>query len=150
MIRAPGIAPGRRDDVASLIDVFPTLLSRLPDPVIDPALGGRDLFARDARQHASSPYLETLGAARERRFGLVDGEFKFVVTESDGRSTGRLTRRGRDEVDLVAAAPQIARQMRVRLEARRREIERGPPETRQELEAEARERLRALGYADDS
>jgi hypothetical protein len=72
-----------------------------------------------------------------------------VVGTGDGAGD-RLTRRGREEFDLRAAAPQVARDLRRRLDARRREYADGMPETRQVLSEADRARLRALGYAGDS
>ena len=92
--------------------------------------------------------MAALGSSEARRYGLVKDGYKFVVTERDGVWNGRLSRMGREDVDLSAAAPQIARELRLRLVEMRSEVDRGVPESRQELSAEDIETLRALGYGE--
>jgi len=149
LLRIPGREPEKRADAASLIDVLPTLLGVLGVNALDPPLPGRDLLAPGASQQASSPYMATLGSSHQVRYGLVEDGFKFVVTEQNGIRRGRLSRRGRDEVDITAAAPQIAGPMRKRLtRIRKRILDEQPPELRQDLSTQDREHLRALGYVD--
>jgi hypothetical protein len=132
-----------------LADVLPTLLAALGATPQGPALPGRDLFAPGAGSGASRPYLATLGGSSVPRFGLVEGDYKLVVSERDGIWDGRLTRRGHEDVDLAAAAPQIAQPMRQRLKRIRSRMARGRAEVRQELSEREREKLRALGYVDE-
>jgi arylsulfatase A-like enzyme len=146
--RVPGRQPARRDDVAALTDVLPTLMAAVCEEPTEPAPAGRDLLAPGAATAASRPFLATLGGSRVPRFGLVEGEYEFVVSERDGVWDGRLTRRGHGEVDLAAAAPQIAGPMRRRLNHIRARMTRGRAELRQELSAQERESLRALGYVE--
>jgi arylsulfatase len=145
MIRIPGVPPARRDDVVSLVDVAPTLLRRVVDAAPDGAAPGRDLLAPGAEDQHSSPYLASLDGGEVSHYGLVEGEFKFVTSLRDGVWDGALYRRGRDDTDLAAGAPQVAAAMRRRLEAVRAGLAR-PGETRQQLSAEDVERLEALGY----
>jgi arylsulfatase len=148
LFRLPGRKPQRRDDVAALSDVLPTLVAAVGEAPIDPAPPGRDLLAPGAEKSASRPYLATLGGSSRPRFGLVEGDYKLVISERNGVWDGRLTRRGRGGIDLSAAAPQIAGRMRKRLKRIQSRMERGRAETRQELSQEEREHLRALGYVD--
>jgi arylsulfatase len=148
LFRLPGREPQVRDDVASLTDVLPTLVAAVSDTPIEPAPGGRDLLAPGAENAASRPYLATLGGSGTLRFGLVEGDYKLVVSERDGVWDGRLTRRGRGEIDLAAAAPQISGPMRKRLKRIRARMARGRAEVRQELSLQERENLRALGYVE--
>jgi arylsulfatase len=149
LFRIPGRAPERRDDVASLLDVLPTLLAAVSGAPPDPAPPGRNLLAPGAAAAASRPYLATLGASRVTRFGLVEGDYMLVVSERDGVWDGQLTRRGHDAVDLAAAAPQITQPMRRRLKRVHARMARGRAEVRQELSEQERENLRALGYLDE-
>ena len=149
LFRLPGRKPVRRDDVAALTDVLPTLVAAVSDVPIEPAPRGRDLLAPGAANAVSRPYLATLGGSRRLRFGLVDGDYKLVLSERDGVWSSRLTRRGRGELDLAAAAPQITGPMRKRLQRIRARMARGRAEVRQELSAQERENLRALGYVDE-
>jgi len=146
--RLPGREPVRRDDVAALSDVLPTLVAALSDVPIEPAPPGRDLLAPGAANAASRPYLATLGGSHRPRVGLVEGEYKLVLSNRDGVWYSQLTRRGRGELDLAAAAPQITGPMRQRLKRIRARMARGRAEVRQELSPQERESLRALGYAD--
>jgi len=148
LFRLPGRKPQLRDDVASLTDVLPTLVAAVSNAPIEPAPAGRDLLAPGAESAASRPYLATLGGSRSARFGLVEGDYKLVVSERDGVWDGRLTRRGREEFDLAAAAPQITGPMRKRLKRIRSRMARGRAEVRQELSPQERENLRALGYVE--
>jgi len=148
LFRLPGRKPMRRDDVAALTDVLPTLVAAVGEAPIEPAPAGRDLLAPGAESAASRPFLATLGGSRVPRFGLVEGEYTFVISERDGVWDGRLTRRGHGELDLAAAAPQIAGPMRRRLNHIRSRMQRGRAELRQDLSSQERENLRALGYVE--
>jgi arylsulfatase len=146
MIRVPGRGAARRDDVVSLVDVYPTLLALLEDVRIGPEAFGRDLFGEGARERASRAYLATLRGSETARYGLVDEGYKFIVSEREGVFDGRLHELGREDVDLGAAAPQVASRLRQRLWELRERVDRGVSETRQQLSEEDRESLRALGY----
>ncbi len=146
LLRVPGLAATTRDDVVSLVDVAPTLSARLLDAAPAPGRPGRDLLAPGAEQRHSSPYLAALRGADVPRYGLVDVGFKYVVEQRDGVWRGRLTRRGDDEVDLTAPAPQVASRMRARLEQLMERYRRVDVESRRELSNEDRRKLEALGY----
>jgi arylsulfatase A-like enzyme len=145
-IRDPRRAPRRRDDLASLVDLHPTLLARLGGARPDPDRSGRDLLADGAEREASTAYLATLGASSVERYGLVDGDYKLVVAEGDGSLEERLTRARAEDIDVAAEAPEIAAALRAKLRALRTKLASGPPETRQQLSPADREKLRALGY----
>lgn len=143
----PGAKPGRRNDVASLLDVLPTLEAALLG-VADPARTGRALLAPGENQRSSTVYLATLQGSKEHRVGVIDGEFKYVAAlRNDGAWDGRLTRRGDDSVDLTAPAPQVAARLRSRLEELIRTHAEAPG-TQLELSDEDRASMRALGYLD--
>lgn len=150
LFRVPGREPDRRDDVASTIDILPTVLGALGLGVLESDAEGRDLLAPDAAEHASRPYFAALRSASRLRYGIVQGEFKFVVTEEKGIGRGKLTRRGRDEVDITAAAPQIVGPMRKRLKRiRARVLGAQQDEMQQEISNQDRDQLRALGYVEE-
>jgi arylsulfatase len=142
LLRAPGLAPGRRGDVVSLRDLYPTLLQRLAGTA--PRGAGRDLLAPDAAERDSEPYLSTLGAAPQRRYAIVADGYKLVVAEREGVFDSRLYRLGREDVDLSPAAPQVAAALRERLDRLRGGLVRGD-EVPQALSDGDREQLRALG-----
>jgi arylsulfatase len=146
MLRLPGTAPGRREDLASLVDLLPTLLARLLGPDAVPGLPGRDLLAEGAAEEGSSPYMATLAAGDLPHYALIEGDFKFVATLREGVWDGALYRRDDEGVDLAAAAPQIAADLRNKLKRMRADLSQRQ-ETRQALSPEDVKRLEALGYA---
>jgi arylsulfatase len=146
IIRVPGRPAARRDEAVSLVDLYPTLLALLEGAPVAREQLGRDLFAEGAAESASLPYLATLKAEETTQYGLVDDGYKLIVSERDGVFDGRLHQLGRESVDLSAAAPQIAEQLRRRLWELRERVDLGVSETRQEFSEEDRENLRALGY----
>jgi hypothetical protein len=94
----------------------------------------------------SVPYLASLGGSTVPRQGIVDGEYKLVLSPRDGLWDASLVRRAHEPVELAAAAPQIAAALRERLAGLRALYVTGRPEQRQEFSPEDRDRLRALGY----
>jgi arylsulfatase len=147
-LRIPGRPPGRRDDVVSLVDLFPTLMRQLADATADPARPGRDLLAGATAEGGSSVYLAALGGAPVPRYGLIDGRFKLVVSEVDGATREQLFLRGQETVNLATAAPEQTRAMREQLSALRARTRPDPTAKVQDLSAEDLDRLRALGYGD--
>jgi arylsulfatase len=147
-IKDPHLEPGRRDDVAGLVDLLPTLLARVGESARRPP-GGRDLFAPGAEEAGSVVYLAALGGSPEvPRFGLVEGPYKLLLQQVDGRWEEQLYERGRDSVDLAPARRERVAEMRGRLDALRRHHGRQPPAGVQSLSAEERKTLEALGYAE--
>ncbi|MEE2679059.1 MAG: sulfatase-like hydrolase/transferase [Myxococcota bacterium] len=144
--RMPGKEPERRSDVASLLDVAPTLQSQVLDLPSPAGAPGRDLLAPGASERPSTVYLATLQGSRVPRIGVVEGGFKYrAELGADGSWRGRLNRRGDDSVDLTAPAPQVAGQLRERLEELLKRYAAAPaPPTA--LDAKDREHLEALGY----
>ncbi len=146
LVRRPGAVPARRDDVASLVDLYPSLLRQLADVAVDPSYPGRDLLAPGAADAAGTSYLATLRGGRRSRFGVVEAGEKLVVSRArDGRLERQLFRRGDDGVDRSGMFAERAAALERRLEALRRGIA-TRAEQRQQLSETERERLRALGY----
>ena len=159
LIRAPGLEAGVSDEPVSLVDMFPTLLTlalgreaaALELAAGDFAAPGRDLLSEEAGDPLGerSLFMASLGGASVPRYGIVEGEYKLVLSSRDGVWNGQLVRREGEEVDLTAAAPQIVSALRSRLHAFREEVAAGgQPEVQQRLTPEDREKLRALGYAE--
>jgi len=146
LLRVPGRAPRGRSDVASLVDLRRTLLALATGEPGQPGERGRDLLAAEAPQAASLPLLATLGGARLPRYGLVDGEFKYVIVREGEAWQGHLYRRGDDATDLATPAPHVARAMRSRLEQVLQSIPEPARADERPLDAAERANLRALGY----
>jgi len=149
LLRVPGLPPHRRADVASLVDIFPTLLHRLASLPPDPEMPGRDLLAPDATAGQSVPYLATLGDGHTPRFGIVEDGHKFVLTKRDSGWRGELFRLGREDRDLSRSEPERALRMRERLADVRANLRRGRHEIRQRLSEKDHRNLRALGYIEE-
>lgn len=145
-MRVPGRPPGRRDDVVSLADLFPTIVALVLGEQAPRAYPGRNLFAPDAAEQTSTPYLDTLSAFRERRLGLVEDGYKLILTHRDGQWYAELFQQGRESLDLSAPAPQVVARLRTRLDALRDRYDRGAPERREDFSEEEEAALRALGY----
>lgn len=147
MIRGAGVTPGRRDDIVAPVDLFPTVLAWL-DPRADRVSGrGRNLLDPDAAGSDSVAYLATLGAGSVRRFAIVEGDFKFIVSLNQGVWDGQLFRRGQESMNLVGPAAGVAATFRQRLSAIRAGLD-VHPEIRQRFSPGELEQLRALGYVD--
>lgn len=145
-IRDPRTSPTRRDDPVAAVDLYPTVLALLGIEPPGPARG-RDLLAPGAASQPSTAYMATLGAGSVRRFALVEGDYKFIVSLEDDIWHGQLFRRGDESTNLAAPAPQIAGALRKRLAQVQSELELRT-ETHQDLTPEDLEALRALGYLD--
>jgi arylsulfatase A-like enzyme len=150
LVRAPGLEPGRRSDVASLVDVFPTLLGLLTEAVADSSAPGRDLLAADASTRDSRPYFATLGSGGPVRFGMVADEHKLILSRQGNGWTSELFRLGDEDRNLVDTDPERAEDLRRQLHGLRRQLRRGPQEARQDLSDTHRRHLRALGYIGDA
>ena len=146
LIRVPGAPPGERTDVASLVDLYPTLLALFFGTTPDPRAPGRPLLAPDAAESASTPSLAVLGASKIPRFGVVDDEFKYVVTLQGEDWRGRLVQRENEDVDLTAPAPHVAAALRRKLEEILERYPASEEDTSRDPSDIERERLRALGY----
>ncbi|MDJ0850138.1 MAG: sulfatase [Myxococcota bacterium] len=148
MFRVPGRRAGEREDLASLVDVRPTLLALLLDEEPEPERPGRDLLAPGAETSASEPYLANLGVGGRARLGLVSEGFKLVATRRGEAFESRLHALGAEKVDLAPAAPELAARLRRRLSEVRGRVASGVPVTPQRLDEEDRAALRALGYVE--
>jgi choline-sulfatase len=146
LLRVPGLPPARRGDLASLVDVAPTLVPLLTGQEVPDAWPGRSLLAPDAEQGGHPAYLAALRGAALPRHGIVDDGFKYVVELRNGVWNGRLSARDREDVDLTAPAPQVAARMRAKLRVLMRRYQRVDVESRGELSDADRETLEALGY----
>ncbi|TNE88781.1 MAG: hypothetical protein EP330_13400 [Deltaproteobacteria bacterium] len=98
IVRAPGLAPARRDEVVSLVDVAPTLvaLTGLTPPAV--------WVGEDVRTTASGPRLLEL----DHHHAVVDGEWKWVANQG-GEHLYRLDDEHRD---LAASEPEVTARLR--------------------------------------
>jgi hypothetical protein len=143
-LRLPGRAPSRRAEMASLLDVFPTLAAHVGGP---PPAGprGRDLLLAGAATRPSEVYMTTLAVSKVPRFGLIARGFKYLVSMDATGPAERMLRLGDDSLDLSVDQPEVLRSLRAGLAAARTGLRRvGTSE--QVLSPEEREGFKALGY----
>lgn len=145
LLRIPGRSAERRTELASLVDLAPTLLAALD--VSAPATSGRDLLGR----LPSLPWHAVLlrGAAPSDRVGVVSGGHKLIATPSEGGLREELYREGAEAGpdDLVDEAALRGWWMRRRLSSLVAKQAFRTPRRQSDLSEEERIQLRALGYA---
>jgi arylsulfatase len=146
MIRAPGVTPGRRSDLASLLDIFPTLLGLLG---LERGTGeGRDLLA--GGREPSGLLLSTFEGSKPSRVAVVANGFKYTLSQPGETPQEDLHRLGDESRNLAGEQPERLASLRELLRILRDEL---PPrigpskqQTPSDLE---KARLRALGYVVD-
>ena len=116
LIRAPGRSGSLRNEVASLVDVLPTVASLL-GLVLDPPLSGFDLRER---LPGRSVYFTTGRGAVRRRDGIVQVPYKLVRSRAmEGAQEELLLGRLSDpERATRAARPGRLRSLLLQLDAR--------------------------------
>jgi arylsulfatase A-like enzyme len=139
LVRIPGRRASVRDDVVSLVDVFPSL-ARLLGVDVPPGIRGRDLFAPGAAAAQGFAYLATLRESTVPRFGFVRRGVRYVVSRENGAAMDGLTP-VRDD-----SGPDDRAALSAELNAFRRSLGSGLPPVEQILSSPEREGLRALGY----
>ena len=149
-LRMSGLAPGRRTDVVSLVDLRPTLLARLLGETPPSELAGRDLLAPGAEEHDSVPLLSTLGSYRARRYGIVVDGYKLILTRRNDVWLAQLFRQGHEQLDLAAPAPQLTARLRAQLRELRSRYDRGVVAPLLAVSEQERRDLEALGYVHEA
>jgi hypothetical protein len=84
-LRVPHRPPARRADIASLLDVFPTIAGLLGGRPPENARG-RDLLGRGADGQASVVYQSTLSETHPKRRGLVADGYQLLLVDGKGPS----------------------------------------------------------------
>lgn len=142
LLHAPGLSPGVRTDVVSMVDLLPTLVG-LCGVEIRGQFRGRDLLGDGAEQETGRAYLATLMGSANKRWGWVEDGAVYVHTQHhDGRESEELRS---IETGVAISDPQKRGEMRARL-SRFRSGLRVPHAVEQELSPQDREMLRQLGY----
>ncbi len=146
MIRAPGVTPGRRSDLASLLDVFPTLLGLLG---LERGTGeGRDLL-RDGSE-PSGLLVSTFEGSKPSRIAVIADGFKYTLSQPGEAPQEDLHRLGDESRNLAGEQPERLASLRELLQALRDQMPPpiGPPKQQTPSDLE-KARLRALGYVVD-
>ena len=147
-IRVPGRDGGPRDDVASLTDIYTTVLPLIGVDV--EGYPGRNLLAPGEEAQSTTVLLANLKSRRLTRLGIIRDGFKYVLAAKDGLVVSQSLSLVADERTELADADE-ARTTGFR-NALFQLAERHSPKTEavaQELSSEDEERLLALGYADE-
>lgn len=134
-MRPPNL-PKRVDALTTVVDLYPTLLELLGQPIPDGLLG-RSIF--DSLKGG------LIFSQGEENWAVIRGKEKLIV-EGDGRKLlFDLETDPKESRDLAAARPERLRDLVALVEAARVDAF-GAPETETELSPEVIERLRSLGY----
>jgi hypothetical protein len=145
MIRLPGRPAARRSDVASLLDIVPTVASAL-DLDLPFVPRGRDLLADGAESDSASVYLSTLGESTVLSLGLISDGYKYLVSLGNEVPDEQLFRVGDEREDLSAREPGIRARLARRLSVLRAGIEFPEDQPPRPITPEERDALQALGY----
>jgi arylsulfatase len=143
-VRAPGLTPGRRTDVASLVDLVPTL-TRLVGAESPQGLAGRDLFAPGAERENPSLLLTTGRISSVPREGLIRGGYQYLVALTDEGPRESLFRLGELEPEPGGARREVLAELRGELLAVKQRFHAASEQVQSLSDAEL-EQLEALGY----
>ncbi|MFQ5416153.1 MAG: sulfatase [Myxococcota bacterium] len=148
MLRIPGGDAGRRSDLVAQVDLFPTLLHLLEGVAIPADARGRDLLEADAGSVDSLPYLASLASFHTARFGIVLGNHKLILVETERGWRPELYRLGHEDRELSDLDPERTERMRAELLGLQAELQTGRRENLQRLSDRDRRNLEALGYTE--
>jgi len=163
VMRLPGgeSAGSEEDEVVSLVDLLPTLLSLLE--IEGPAgMAGRDLLAGSDGAGAAGPRLVSVRLNRkkffrpwfeqrgDRNLALRQGDLKGILNADRGTlEVYRLSDDPAEARDLAEELPGVAAEMRALAEAHLKGVVLQPVAAPLEADAETLEDLAELGYVDD-
>ena len=147
MIRSPVLAPTTRADLASLLDVWPTVAGLLGVAVPD-GLRGRDLTRVEAERVEARLYLATLGESRVARRAIVTDGYKLITTGSGENARVQLFRLGDEARDVAAEEPGVVAELSRALHELHASLGHAESRRVQALTEEDRRNLEALGYLD--
>jgi len=143
VIAGPGVPTGDRRQPVSIVDVAPTVL-RLAGLIVPAGMQGRDLFTgpADAREvYAETLYPQTLGWSP--LVALVEDRWKVITPDGGAEELYDLERDPGERDNVSAQKREVVQAAAARLSAIRKSEATASASA---PSAEARDRLRALGY----
>jgi len=150
VLRFPGGPRGVRSrEVASLVDVLPTLRAHTALPLTDASFDGEDLLAEPRERGALSQEPVREGAPRQRTYALSDERYRYWLPSEGPPRLFDLANDPAELRDVAGEQPEVAARMRARIEAMLEEARSRPGATvTNDIDPELRERLKQLGYAE--
>ncbi|MDP3938644.1 MAG: sulfatase-like hydrolase/transferase, partial [Deltaproteobacteria bacterium] len=153
LIAGPGVAPGERLDLVSLVDLLPTITGLL-GVAPPPELAGRNLFSGGLDEGKESEeravyFMSLPKESTSPRFGLARGGYKYIVTAGEGGLREELFALGQDGENLLVEEQEEARSMAAALASLRRQFPEAGSVKKRSLSATEREKLRSLGYVSE-
>jgi arylsulfatase len=144
LLRIPGAPVRARFEIASLVDLAPTLAELFGLELA--GLSGRDLGDVDAPERGAY-FVTTRKASSAERAGLARGDYLYVRS-GEGDPEEQLFHLPDEGRNLAAARPEALRELRDAFATRRDALDRRDPAPRRAPDAAETEALRALGYGD--
>lgn len=153
--RIPGQPGTSRSDIASVVDLVPTLMAFFQIPEA-PDTSGRDLFGMNAERVDRTVYFSNLNESSRPRVGIAWGGHHYVVTpripddrKTPGPHAHALRRLGAPDRPLEKADPKRALAMRDRIMGFHSAfVLPQSPAVSQKLTPEEAQQLEALGYVE--
>jgi arylsulfatase A-like enzyme len=150
VLKAPqpgGPPPGRRSDLASLVDLLPTLAASAGVALAEGGGDGVNLLSGKRESVLSQREIRVQGWAT-KLYTLTTPRWKYHHDEKKGDRLFDLEADPHETGDVLARHPQVARRMREEIESIVAAA--GAPRMRlkEELPASVREQLRQLGYVE--
>jgi choline-sulfatase len=145
-LRVPHRPPCRRADIASLLDVFPTIANLLDGRPPENARG-RDLLGRGAERQSSVVYESTLSETHPKRRGLVADGYQLLLVDGKGPNKRiSLYRLGVSEPLTSLRKSAVTSRMAQQLAAIRDSLGMVAETRRAGQTPEVLERLKSMGY----
>ena len=146
--KGSGSPTGRSDELASLIDVLPTLAAGADLPLPGAQFDGIDLIARDRDTVLSQrEYRDPIW--KEPVYTLTGARFKYHHYALSSDHLYDLEADPHELVDVIDDHPDVAARMKAQIRALiRTHAGRSALKVKEELPAGAREQLEALGYVE--